>query len=164
MKTLILTRHAKSDWTNPLQKDFDRTLNERGLQDAPMMGKRLYDKKIIIDLIVSSTATRAAQTAELIAQSARYDISKIQLEFKLYHASPSVIEQVIFEVDDKINTLMIVCHNPGITNFVNSFCGEIAANMPTCGMVAFAIDTDCWNKFPTAKTELLFFDFPKNKI
>ncbi len=162
MKTLIIVRHAKSDWTNPLQKDFDRTLNERGLMNAPMMGKRLASRKINVDLIVSSTAIRAAQTAELIANAIYYDTKKIKWLNKLYHASPATIESVIFELDDNISTAMIVCHNPGITNFVNSICGVVTDNMPTCGIAAFNIDTNYWHQFPTSKAALLFFDFPKN--
>ena len=163
MKTLIITRHAKSDWTNPLQKDFDRTLNERGLLNAPMMGKRLSDRKINVDLIVSSTAIRAAQTAKLISNAIDYDTQKIKWLNKLYHASPATIESVIFELDDTISTAMIVCHNPGITNFVNSICGAITENIPTCGMAAFKIDTNYWHQFSNSQAWLLFFDFPKNR-
>ena len=68
MKTLILVRHAKSDWGNPSLSDFDRPLNERGKRDAPVMAKRLLDKKIKIDQIIASPAKRAARTAKYFAE------------------------------------------------------------------------------------------------
>ena len=156
-------RHAKSDWTNPLQKDFDRTLNERGLRNAPMMGKRFAEQKINLDLIIASTAKRTEQTAVLIANAIHFDLKKIEWKDELYHASPEIIEEIIISTNDKINSLMIVCHNPGITHFVNSLCGSITANMPTCGIAAFTLQCNSWTEFHTAKKELLFFDFPKKE-
>jgi len=67
MKTLLLVRHAKSSWEEPGVQDIDRPLNERGKQDAPEMAKRLKDKKIDIDLFVSSPEKRARRTAKFFA-------------------------------------------------------------------------------------------------
>jgi phosphohistidine phosphatase len=164
MKTLIMVRHAKSDWTNPLQKDFDRTLNERGLANAPMMGSRLLQRGILIDSILSSTARRAEQTANLIANSLQYPSANINWQAHLYHAEPDTIFDCISETKNTINNLLVVCHNPGITNFVNSICGVVTANMPTCGMAAFQIATDDWNELYLSKSKLLFFDFPKKEF
>ena len=69
MKTLILVRHAKSDWGDPLLRDFDRPLNERGKKDAPKMAERLLERKIKIDAFISSPARRAAKTATLFAEA-----------------------------------------------------------------------------------------------
>jgi phosphohistidine phosphatase len=162
MKTLLICRHAKSDWSNLYVKDYDRELNERGERDAPMMGKRLLTRNFNIDLIVSSSAKRAAQTAKLIAQEINYPSKHIHWQDKLYHAPPSVIQEVIFETSNSINTLMIVCHNPGITDFINAQCGIITTNVPTCGMAAFRYDTPSWEQYPTSPCELFFYDFPKN--
>ena len=106
------------------QKDYDRPLNPRGLKDAPMMGLRLSKREIDIDLIVASTAKRAAQTALLIAKELDYKKDKILWLDKLYHAQPAIIQDVILEVDDQYQTIMIVCHNNGITDFANSLAGK----------------------------------------
>jgi phosphohistidine phosphatase len=161
MKKLILTRHAKSDWSNRLQKDFDRELNERGLNDATMMGLRLAKRDIKIDNLISSTATRAKQTALLIANEIKYDQNKIDWIDKLYHAPPYIIQEVVLEVDDNFNTILIVCHNNGISDFANSLTGFVTDNMPTCGMMAFDIETETWAGFETAKKTLSFYDYPK---
>jgi phosphohistidine phosphatase len=77
-KRIVLIRHAKSSWANPLQSDFERPLNDRGQQDAPMMGKRLKDAGIVPDKIISSTAKRASQTAKHIAKSTGYSTDDIE--------------------------------------------------------------------------------------
>ena len=87
MKTLILVRHAKSDWGNPSLSDFDRPLNERGKRDAPIMAKRLLDKKIKIDQIIASPAKRAAKTAKYFAEA--FDYKKDKIEFKKNSTSPN---------------------------------------------------------------------------
>lgn len=161
MKTLYLTRHAKSDWHNIYLADIDRTLNERGLRDAPLMGKRLFHQGVQIDGLVSSTAKRAAQTAQLLAKEIQFPLANIQWEKILYHAPPETIRSIIFSLDNAWQSAMIVCHNPGITDFANSLLGQITDNIPTCGIVAFCIHTDQWEKYPQAPIDFLWFDYPK---
>ncbi len=161
-KTLVLIRHAKSDWTSFDIKDIDRMLNERGLRDAPVMGKKLQLQILSLDKIISSTAKRASQTALLISKEIDYPSEKIQWEEKLYHAPPSVIYETIFEIEDQINSCAIVCHNNGITDFINQFNGFVIDNLPTCGIVIFTIHCDKWNEISTAKKELVAVLTPKN--
>jgi phosphohistidine phosphatase len=131
------------------------------IRDAPMMGKRLLTRNFNIDLIVSSSAKRAAQTAKLIAQEINYPSKHIHWQDKLYHAPPSVIQEVIFETSNSINTLMIVCHNPGITDFINAQCGIITTNVPTCGMAAFRYDTPSWSNTQLLLANCFFMTFLK---
>jgi phosphohistidine phosphatase len=164
MKTLLICRHAKSDWSNLYLKDIDRELNQRGMRDAPMMGERLYYRKYRPDLIVSSTAKRTVQTTVLIASELKFPEQKIMWVDRLYHASPATIQEVIFGIDNAYNNIMVVCHNNGITDFVNQLGGHITDNIPTCGMVCFRFDTDRWEDYPLVKPQFEFFDFPKNQV
>lgn len=162
MKTLIVTRHAKSDWGNLSQQDFDRPLSERGERDAPMMGKRLAVRGIMPDLILSSSARRAEQTALLIATAITYPANKIEMTSALYHASALKMIQLVEALDDHHQTVMIVCHNPGITHFVNLHAGIFTDNVPTCGMTAFDIEANTWKDFEMAEKKFSFYDYPKN--
>lgn len=163
-RTLVLIRHAKSSWANPLQSDYDRTLNDRGNEDAPEMGKRLKNAGIVPDLIIASAATRTRQTATHIANAVGYNVERISWEEKLYHCIPAVFEEVIYEIDDSINTVFIIAHNPGITDFANQLSGDFyTGNMPTCGIVAAHIEADHWNAFTIAKKKVFLFDYPKNE-
>jgi phosphohistidine phosphatase len=161
-RVIVMIRHAKSSWANPLQSDFERPLNDRGEQDAPMMGERLKARNILPDLIIASTAKRAKQTAKKIAAAIGYSEDKILWVDKLYHCIPSVFDEVIHDIADDIKTAFIVAHNPGITEFVNEFSAEFKIdNMPTCGIVAAELNVDEWNEFTTARKQVILFDYPK---
>lgn len=163
-RTLLLVRHAKSSWASPLQSDFERPLNERGLRNAPEMGKRLKAAGLVPDLIISSSALRTRQTATLLAEELGYDAEKIQWEEKLYHASPATIEDVIFGAPDHAAIIMIVTHNPGITDLVNQLSPRFATgNMPTCGVVGATFEAAGWSQYPQAKRNVFLFDYPKNE-
>ena len=163
-RTLLLVRHAKSSWASPLQSDFERPLNERGLRNAPEMGKRLKAAGLVPDLIISSSALRTRQTATLLAEELGYDAEKIQWEEKLYHASPATIEDVIFGAPDHAATIRSVTHNPGITDLVNQLSPRFATgNMPTCGVVGATFEAAGWSQYPQAKRNVFLFDYPKNE-
>ena len=163
-RTLVMIRHAKSSWANPLQSDFERPLNDRGEHDAPMMGEWLKQMDVIPDLIISSTAKRAKQTAKRIAEAIGYDTDKIQWIDKLYHCIPSVYEDVIQEIDESLSTVFMVAHNPGITEFVNDLLpGFHIDNMPTCGMVGAHINAEEWSDFINASKEVFLFEYPRKQ-
>ena len=159
-----MIRHAKSSWANPLQSDFERPLNERGQQDAPIMGKRLRDKRLVPDLIISSTAKRTRQTAKHIAEAIGYKISDIRWEEKLYHCIPSVFDEILYEVKETVQTVFIIAHNPGITEFVNNLSSAFyTGNMPTCGMVGARFEAEGWSGFSMAEKKVFLFDYPKKE-
>ena len=160
-RTLVLIRHAKSSWANPLQSDFERPLNERGKVEAPAMGEKLKSLQVIPDLIIASSAKRTRQTAKRIAKEVGYDEADIKWEEKLYHCIPSVFEEVIYEIADIVKTVFIVAHNPGITEFVNQLSPEFSIdNMPTCGVVGVHMEWGEWNIFSTAKRKVFLFEYP----
>src|SRR6478735_7572769 len=103
MKQLIIVRHAKSSWDNPLLADFDRPLNKRGETDAPRMGKRIKERKIIPDLVISSPAERALSTCKVFCNAFQFPVERIQIEKKLYHASEEQIISVLKTVKDHPN-------------------------------------------------------------
>ena len=161
MKTLILVRHAKSDWGTPSLGDFDRPLNDRGKRDAPVMAQRLLDKKIKIDAFISSPAKRAKKTATVFAEA--YDKKKDDILFidELYGAEENTFYRVIADVSNKFEHIAIFSHNPGITGFANLISNTRIDNIPTCGVFAVKIDASKWSDFKDAKKDFWFFDYPK---
>ena len=164
MKTLTLVRHAKSSWSDTHLSDRDRPLNKRGKRDAPAMGKRMAGYGIRPSLIISSPAKRAWSTAKLIATEISYPIEFLQREEDLYHASLNEILGVIVAQDDRFNDMMIVGHNPGMTDFANFLSPGLTNNLPTAGVVSVQIDQDDWNLYEQPGTELLVYDYPKKGI
>jgi phosphohistidine phosphatase len=161
LKTLLLIRHAKSDWGDASLSDFDRPLNQRGKNDAPVMAHRLLDKKIKIDQFISSPAKRARRTAAVFAEAYKKKKEDIELKEELYGAGEEVFFKVITEADNKSESIAIFSHNPGITDFANLLTDARIDNIPTCGIFAIQIDCKKWSEFKTAKKEFWFFDFPK---
>ena len=161
MKTLIIIRHAKAETSFTLN-DFERSLNDRGKTDAPMIAKRLY-KKIKIDAFVSSPAKRTKKTAEYFAEAYGIDEKDIIYKTALYQAPSSIFFEIVSAFDDRFNSIAIVAHNPGITNFANELVPEAALdNMPTCSVFSVQADIDNWSAFGKAKRKFLFFDYPKS--
>src|SRR6476620_8457076 len=101
MKTLILVRHAKSSWDKPGMSDLERPLNERGKKDAPEMSKRLKERNVLPDLLLSSTAKRAKKTARLFADELGLDKDIIKENESLYMATPEAFNETLGALDDR---------------------------------------------------------------
>lgn len=163
MKTLYLLRHAKSSWAEHGLSDQQRPLNERGLRDAPMMGKRFKSRGEGIGCIVASPALRAQQTAELFAENCGFPSGSIETDENLYFLGSGSIEGVIQSQDDQLDALMLVFHNPDITHFANSIGDEFRIdNIPTCGLIRLSCDLGAWRDWSRASTAFEYFDYPKN--
>jgi phosphohistidine phosphatase len=165
MKTLLLIRHAKSNWNDPDMDDFDRPLNKRGKQNAPEMASRLLMRGVVPELIIASPAKRARTTAKIMAKEWKYPKQAILLEDELYLCYASTFLKVITKIDDDFEAVAIFAHNPGITDFANYLTQEIRIdNVPTTGIFAVQADTNSWKDFDRAPKKFLFFDYPKHEI
>ena len=163
MKTLTIVRHAKSSWDEPGLSDRERPLNKRGERDAPKMGERMQAAGIRPSLIASSPAVRAWTTARIVARELGYPLEFLHRENELYLASLDRLLDVVAAQDNGFNNLMIVGHNPGLTDLVNFLQPGLTSNLPTAGVVSVSIEQDDWNLHERPTTELLLHDFPKNK-
>lgn len=143
MKTLLLIRHGKSDWSANLS-DRERPLNQRGISDAPIMANVLKLKQYIPDIIYYSSAKRTTQTTQLLADN--LDLSKEILIRcpELYLCYPEVILETIEITPNEHNTIAIVGHNPSISQVVNHLCGKHNIELPTLGCAIFTFNCDNW--------------------
>lgn len=164
MKKLLLVRHAKSSWDYPGLTDFERPLNKRGHHDAPMMGKILKEKNIIPDLIISSPASRAITTARYLAENMDFPLKNINTDERLYEAGPSDITNVISEVDKSVNSLMIVSHNPGLTEVADNLTGKVIENIVTSAIFSIDFNTDSWKNISKKNARIGFYEYPKKYI
>jgi len=165
MKTLYLVRHAKSSWTDSSLADLERPLNKRGRRDAPVMGQRLAGGKVKVDAIWSSPALRALQTAELLAHPLKISGKLIEQHERLYTSSNEDLFLEVSTCSDKINALLVIGHNPVISEFADllidhNYAAEIS-QIPTCGIVALKFKCSSWTQIKNNPGQLLFFDYPK---
>ena len=161
MKELILVRHAKSSWKDPTLSDHERPLNKRGKRDAPEMGERLARSGYDPDLIVSSSAVRALDTARTIAGKLGYPRDRIAVEERLFHAGVAELLQVIRSVDDSVNILMLFGHNPGLTDLANQLGPREILNMPTCAVLHLRFQADTWATVGDVPGDEVRYDYPK---
>jgi len=162
MKTLVLFRHAKSSWDDERLDDHDRPLAPRGQRDAPRMGKRLARRKLDPDLLLTSTALRARETADCLAAALGLAQSRIRVLRRIYLASPGELLKLIAGLDDGLECVVLVGHNPGLTELANRLLPSLKLdNLPTAGVVAIECGTERWKNLESGKLVLGFFDSPK---
>ena len=142
MRTLYILRHAKSSWDDASLTDFDRPLNGRGERTAPIMGKLMKREAFSPDIILSSPATRAKQTAMATKEGGDLD-GELIFDDRIYEASPNALRQVVSEIDEKHSSAMLVGHNPGMEGFIRYLTGQIEP-MPTAALAVIDVDIDGW--------------------
>jgi phosphohistidine phosphatase len=161
-KELFLVRHAKSSWDDPTISDHDRPLNERGFRNAPEMGRRLSDRGVSPDALISSTAQRARTTAEIMAGSLNYPKDQIVFDRALYHASATELQEYIGGLNDAHTSVMLFGHNPGMTSLLSHLFGFALDNLPTCGVVYLKFSAESWADASRSMPCEATIDFPKN--
>jgi len=163
MKKLLIIRHGKSDWSNRGLGDFDRTLNERGLRNAPEMARRLTGRNEVPQAVVSSPAVRAKTTAEIFCREWGYPVSDILFQEEIYEASASTLLKVINGLDDRYDSVALFGHNPGLTEIIVNLCNSDLYNLPTCGVVLISFPFESWQMVSRQTGDQLLFDYPKNE-
>lgn len=161
MKTLVLVRHAKSSWEHTDLPDRDRPLNDRGRRDAPRMGRRLAERGLVPDMILSSTALRARTTAQLMAEALGFDVERIVLDERLYAASADEVLRVIGEIDSEVGSAMVVGHNPETVSLAHRLSSDIH-EMPTCAAAEFTFEVDAWYEIEGAEPATVRVDTPRS--
>ena len=150
MKNLFLLRHAKSSWGNAALGDFDRPLSKRGISNAIQLSEYIQKHSISFDLVLSSPSERTQSTLDLVLSSLD-PIPTSNLKECIYHASASILIQLITEQDDEINNLLIIGHNPGLHILTETLTNESIVKFPTC---AFAKITN-FNHWKDVDTGIL---------
>ncbi len=168
MKTILLLRHSKSDWSDPGLADFDRPLAKRGLKDAPRMGEILSLFQGVPDKILSSPARRAKQTAKIVAKACGYQ-QPIQWEDSFYGGSSVDLIMALKHLPDTVERPLLIGHNPSLEEAVTDLLSPHAEGwyqewfirIPTAGLVCLEADIMNWNGLGPGYATLRWFLIPK---
>lgn len=164
-KTLLLVRHAKSDWSQPGLRDHDRPLNDKGRKDAPVVAKFLDEVIKTPDLLLSSTARRALETATIMAEYLNYPPDDILRIESLYGTDVAEYLKQVSAIDEKIKTAMIFGHNPIMEETVSTLCSgksmTVHLHMSTCSVACLSLTGDSWQRAGPATFELQWLINPK---
>ena len=159
MKTLFVLRHAKSSWKDDTLADHDRPLNKRGKRAAPTMGMWARANEVWPDVVISSTALRARNTAEAFLQAGKYSAVPLEIEASLYHASAE--EMVSLVQGRSEHALMLVGHNPGMESLVESLAMR-PLRFVTAAFAWFELPIEHWSELTlNTQAHLRAFWVPK---
>ena len=150
-KTLFLLRHAKAMTGSLLVPDQDRTLSERGLKDVNTLGAKLHKQEVHIDLIVTSPTVRAISTAQSIANKLEMRRANFLIDPLVYRAEMTVLLELISRIAKRYDDVMIVGHNPSLTQLASHITGEPIA-MSTCSLMKVSFEFKDWAKVLTEKS------------
>ncbi|MCA9113452.1 MAG: histidine phosphatase family protein [Planctomycetaceae bacterium] len=153
MKTLLLLRHAKSDWSDSSLADVDRPLNRRGRRAAARMGRLLQSESLLPDLLVSSPAVRARKTAVRVARRCGYERA-IELQPDLYHAAPGGICRVLRSLWSDPACVLLVGHNPGLEELLERLTGQYE-RFPTAALAQLALPIESWDDLEVSSSATL---------
>jgi len=151
MKTIYLARHAQAARPDRRQSDFSRPLLKSGIESSMNVGKLLSEQGVKPALIIASNAVRANETARILARSLGYPESKIMLEPKIYHCSKDDLFDIISSLPDELTSVMLVGHNPSMTEFAILLQAGLQNELPLSGVVGISADTPYWHSLLVCK-------------
>ena len=164
MKTLILLRHAEANSNDKYAPDHEKCLSKRGEQSVPEMALKLLGQNIAPSLFLSSTATRTVSTAKHIIKALDLSADILKTDARLYLATHSDILKVVEEQENTISELLVIGHNPGLTNLANHLLSNFHLdNLPATGIVIIQSITQSWIEVYQSKSSLFYYDYPQKK-
>lgn len=159
MKTLYLLRHAKAvrHWEAPT--DFARALKDRGEGDAALVGGHMRARGVRPQLVVSSPAERARQTASLALEAAGLD-APVRYDERIYEAGVGRLLEVVAGVEGEVEELLLVGHNPGFEDLQAHLSGSLVP-MPTGALAKVVLRADRWPDIVPGANQLEWLITPK---
>lgn len=161
MKIIHLVRHAKSSWNNSDLPDFSRTLNEVGKKEVLFMANKLKEMGCNPDYFISSPSKRTKETSKIIATALNFNFEKIIFDERIYHSSLDQMLKILNEVPNSFNNIILVGHNPTLTQLSNYLTDDFIDYIPTSGIVRIELDINDWMHIVQGIGNKNFFIYPK---
>jgi phosphohistidine phosphatase len=160
-RQLILIRHAKSSWQDPLLADQDRPLSSRGVDDAKLMARQHYRMLAQLQHFYCSTALRAKETFNLMQQSLCLDSTPISYHQSLYVFNADAVLNFCQQLPANVLRAAVIGHNPALTELINQLCEKQISNLPTAGIAQLNVNGLSWQDLDKGAT-LTVFSRPKD--
>ncbi|MDA0349679.1 MAG: histidine phosphatase family protein [Verrucomicrobia bacterium] len=161
MKIIHLIRHAKSGWDNANLSDKERTISAKGDQSCKLMAERIVEAGCKFDRVFCSTATRAQMTIQALKNALNNHEIEWTSEEALYTFDHYDLLEWCMNLPDTLNELVVVGHNPAITEFTNRMSDRYFDNIPTCGYVQLVFPQAAWRDLLNASAKCTFILTPK---
>ncbi|SER05476.1 SixA phosphatase family protein [Sphingobium sp. YR768] len=170
MKRLTLLRHAKSDWDDPVARDFDRPLNRRGEKAALLMGQFAAKRKMQFDLLVASPAVRVVQTLETFFEGYGETLDA-RWDRRIYLASSPTLFDVVRDLPDSADSVLMAGHNPGLEELIldlvpddgiSPLREDVEVKFPTASIAVMDLAIDRWSEARDNVATLASFTRPRD--
>ena len=159
MKQIYLLRHAQSDWKSSNQKDFDRPLTRKGIEEANKISCYCKSHSILVDKIFCSTAERTKQTFDICSDGLNYPIAEAVYTDELYFAGPGEIVKLIQSLSEFISSVLIIGHNPSMQMYIEAISENSHIKYSTCGLAEILVESS-WKDLSLKKCKLKSFIQP----
>jgi len=160
LKRLYLLRHAKADWSVEVIHDRHRPLEDRGREDAALLGAFLADLGQIPGAILTSPAERAEQTARIASEAGGWGIEP-QIVEDLYDTPPWKVIREIQQQSDESASLLLAFHEPTCSETLSDLVGTASVKMPTCALARVDLPVDSWREVELGVGILIWLTTPK---
>ena len=170
MKRLTLLRHAKSDWDDPVARDFDRPLNRRGKKAALLVGQFARSRKMRFDRLVASPAVRVVQTLDTFLAGYGEPLEP-HWDRRIYLASAPTLFDVIRDLPETVDSAILAGHNPGLEELIlelvpdngpNSLRDDVEVKFPTASLAVMDLAIDRWADAKRDVATLISFTRPRD--
>ena len=170
MKRLTLLRHAKSDWDDPVERDFDRPLNRRGEKAALLIGQYARNRKMQFDFLVASPAVRVVQTLDTFLEGYGQPLDP-HWDRRIYLASVATLLDVLRDLPDTASNVILAGHNPGLEELIlelvpdnnaSPLRGDVEVKFPTASIAVLDLDVDAWADVAPNAGTLMSFTRPRD--
>ncbi|MCI4591384.1 histidine phosphatase family protein [Sphingobium sp. BYY-5] len=170
MKRLTLLRHAKSDWDDPVARDFDRPLNRRGEKAALLMGQFAARRKMRFDLLVASPAVRVVQTLDTFF-SGYGETLDAHWDRRIYLASSATLLDVVRDLPDSAQSVLMAGHNPGFEELIldlvpddgaNPLREDVEVKFPTASLAVMDLAIESWTQIAINAATIASFTRPRD--
>jgi phosphohistidine phosphatase len=160
MKTVYIVRHGKAVPASANVADIERMLTDTGVARTCKVALFMAETKPVIDHILSSPAERAYDTALILADKLGIPVSKIATDDILFTGDDTDALAAIEDLDDNLNSVMLVGHNPYVTQLANRFADPKLESLPTTGVVSVHFETEKWAELRKVKVIQNFTVWP----
>jgi phosphohistidine phosphatase len=161
MKELVIVRHAHAHGIEPGLEDFERRLDRRGRSEAEDMAARARKLGLVPDHVITSPADRAVATAREFARALAFPLPRIRHDDRVYLAERKALVEIVRGLPASIGRVLLVGHNPGLSELAGWLTGEDIDQLPTAAIYAVRIDAGDWRELQRDAGERIAYEWPR---
>lgn len=161
MKTLLLMRHGRAEDFSDSQSDIFRNLLRSGIEETRIIGNKVRESGFTPDIIISSKARRAEETARVMASCLHADADNIVFDYRIFEASDKELLEIILALPDDLSSVLIVGHNPTMCQLSFKLFPGSTLEFPPSALLSLSFDTNTWQSITAVNSMFNYYFYPE---